>query len=107
MIDLIERYDVCDKTVMEMGCGNGEFLRALCALGHNRGVGFDPSQRREADDNADAGRIEFIQGFYSDRYADYTADLICCRHMLVQLPALRGLMGLVQRALGDRADAVV
>ena len=40
---LIERYQLRDKSVLEIGCGKGEFLSLLCRGGQNRGVGFDPS----------------------------------------------------------------
>src|SRR6266850_2309832 len=40
---LISRYELKGKSVVEIGCGKGEFLALLCSLGHNRGVGFDPT----------------------------------------------------------------
>ena len=40
--DLIDRYKLHDKTVLEIGCGKGEFLAMLCKLGPNSGLGFDP-----------------------------------------------------------------
>ena len=39
---LIDRYDLHDKDVIEIGCGKGEFLVLLSELGNNRGTGFDP-----------------------------------------------------------------
>jgi SAM-dependent methyltransferase len=42
---LVERYDLRAKTILEIGCGQGDFLRLLCRLGGNRGIGFDPSYR--------------------------------------------------------------
>src|ERR1700688_2353115 len=41
--DLIGRYGIRDKTVIEVGCGKGEFLSLLCRLGNNRGIGIDPA----------------------------------------------------------------
>jgi len=41
--DLIARYGLHDKEIIEIGCGQGEFLTLLCELGHNRGRGFDPA----------------------------------------------------------------
>ncbi len=40
---IIERYKLFGKNIIEVGCGNGNFLSSLCMLGNNCGVGFDPS----------------------------------------------------------------
>ena len=32
-----------NKTILEIGCGKGEFLVLMCELGDNRGIGIDPS----------------------------------------------------------------
>ena len=53
VLDLIRRYDLRGKEVIEIGCGKGEFLSLLCEVGDNRGVGFDP-----ADDDAVMQRSE-------------------------------------------------
>ncbi len=41
--DLIARYNLHGKDILEIGCGMGEFLTLLCQIGNNRGVGFDPA----------------------------------------------------------------
>jgi SAM-dependent methyltransferase len=41
--ELISSYDIRGKTVLEIGCGKGEFLSLICELGGNRGIGYDPS----------------------------------------------------------------
>ncbi|MFN2557562.1 MAG: methyltransferase, partial [Nitriliruptorales bacterium] len=38
---LVERHDLHGKRIVEVGAGSGEFLALLCALGGNRGIGFD------------------------------------------------------------------
>ena len=85
---LVERYDLHDKDIIEIGCGKGDFLMMLCELGGNRGVGFDPSYVPERTTGGGNGQMTVIQDFYSERYAGYQADLICCRHVLehVQFP---------------------
>jgi 2-polyprenyl-3-methyl-5-hydroxy-6-metoxy-1,4-benzoquinol methylase len=40
---LIERHNLYGKDIVEIGCGQGDFLKILCEMGNNRGVGFDPS----------------------------------------------------------------
>ena len=39
--DLVARYNLRNKNIIDVGCGSGEFLSLLCALGNNHGVGFD------------------------------------------------------------------
>ncbi len=79
---LIERYNLHNKDIVEIGCGKGEFLMLLCELGGNRGVGFDHSYEHKSIENNAKTRITFVRDFYSERYRNYKADLICCRHVL-------------------------
>ena len=104
---LIERYDLHGKDIIEIGCGKGDFLRLLCELGGNRGVGFDPSYVPEPDADATAERITFIRDFYSARYASYHADFICCRHVLEHVQFPRDFLTTVRRAIGDQSGIAV
>jgi SAM-dependent methyltransferase len=103
---LVERYDLHGKDIVEIGCGKGEFLHMLCELGQNRGVGFDPSYLPEPN-AADAGRVTFVQDYYSERYGGYRADLICCQQVLEHIPAPRELLAILRRAIGERRDTAV
>ena len=42
-LDLIDRHGLHGRDVVEIGCGQGEFLELLCTLANNRGTGFDPA----------------------------------------------------------------
>jgi len=105
--DLIDRYDLRGKTILEIGCGKGEFLTLLCELGSNEGIGFDPAYRPERNTSPAAERITFIQDFYSEAYADYTADFVCCKMTLEHIPDVADFVGMVRRAVGDNRDTVV
>ena len=76
---LVERYDLHHKKVVEIGSGQGDFLALICKLGQNQGIGFDPSYRGGSQDGA---QIEFIQDYYSEKYAHIQADLVCSRQTL-------------------------
>lgn len=104
---LIERYDLHGKDIIEMGCGKGDFLKLLCELGGNRGMGFDPSYDPGVDADVTFDRITFIQDFYSERYAGYKADFICCRHTLEHVQFPRDFLDGVRQAIGDQAGTVV
>jgi 2-polyprenyl-3-methyl-5-hydroxy-6-metoxy-1,4-benzoquinol methylase len=68
--DLIERYNVRGKTVIDIGCGKGDFLKLMCDLGENRGYGFDTSYEPEIMANTNHERFEVIQDFYSEKYSN-------------------------------------
>lgn len=104
---LIERYNLYDKDVIEIGCGKGDFLILLCEMGNNRGVGFDPSYESERTASEVTERITFIQDFYAEKYADYQADLICCRYVFEHIHTPTDFLDTLRRTIGDRRDTVV
>lgn len=106
-MNLIERYDLHNKDIIEIGCGKGDFLLLLCELGNNRGVGFDPSYIPRPIPESLEGRITFIQDYYSDRYADYQGDFIACRHTLEHIPNPEAFLKNLRRMLGDRTNTKI
>ncbi len=85
---LISKYELKNKTVIDVGCGKGDFLKMITKSGGNKGIGFDPSYVPDESDK-DLKDVEFVLDFYSDKYSKYAADLITCRHVLehIQFPA--------------------
>lgn len=98
---LVERYSLRGKRVIEIGCGNGEFLALLCELGDNRGVGFDPSYLPGPSGRVSTERATFIEDFYSERYADYEADLVCSRHVLEHIDDPIEFLSMLGRTIRD------
>ncbi|HZW03213.1 MAG TPA: class I SAM-dependent methyltransferase, partial [Anaerolineaceae bacterium] len=101
---LIDRYDLREKDVVEIGSGQGDFLALLCALGGNRGTGFDPSYTGPAQ--AAGLPLRFVKDFYSERYADTAADLIVSRHTLEHIDRPRELVAMLRRSLDGRPAVV-
>ena len=101
---LIDRYDLHDKDIIEIGCGKGDFLVMLCELGSNRGVGFDPSYIDERTDATTQDRISFVRDFYSKRYAHYKAHLICCRHVLEHIQHPCEFLANLRDTIGNRLE---
>jgi SAM-dependent methyltransferase len=104
--ELIERFDLRGKDVLEIGCGKGDFLTLLCRMGGNRGVGFDPAFVPERSSSIAGDEIRFIQDFYSEKYADFKADFICCKMTLEHIPDVAEFVGTVRRAIGSRETTV-
>jgi len=100
--DLIERYQLYGKHLIEIGCGQGEFLSLLCDLGSNTGVGFDPSYAGPARSPGGAERVSIIRDVYSEQYASLATDFICCQQVLEHLAQPRDFLNTVRRCLGDR-----
>jgi SAM-dependent methyltransferase len=103
--DLTTRHHVRGRTVLEIGCGKGEFLVSLCEAGNNRGIGIDPGYRPERT-QTDA-KVEFIRDFYKEEHGALNADVIVCRHTLEHIAEPRKLIRSLRRSIGDREDVLV
>lgn len=105
--DHAARYDLAGRTVLEIGCGKGEFLVLLCEQTGARGIGIDPGVRPERIASPALDRITFIRDFYGPQHAGLQADYICCRHTLEHIQPVRDFVSLVRRTIGDRRDTIV
>ena len=103
---LVDGYGIRDKTILEIGCGRGDFLAMLCQAGNNRGIGIDPSYREGDLESEVLSRLKFIPEFYSEAHQDLTADLICCRHTLEHIQPTAEFLGKIRRSIGDRETIV-
>ncbi|NET57875.1 MAG: methyltransferase domain-containing protein [Symploca sp. SIO2E6] len=104
---LIEKYDLHNKDVVEIGCSKGDFLISLCELGDNRGVGIDPSVVPGRVESEAADRVRFIKDYYSQDHAQYVGDFICCRHTLEHIYPTAEFVQTVRDSIGDRTDTAV
>lgn len=80
--ELVSRYDLRDKRVVEIGCGKGDFLSLLCTVGGNTGIGIDPTALPERLERDASERVTFLREFYSEAHASLACDFLCCRHTL-------------------------
>jgi 2-polyprenyl-3-methyl-5-hydroxy-6-metoxy-1,4-benzoquinol methylase len=103
---LTEQLGLQGRTILEIGCGKGEFLLMLCEDGQNRGIGFDPAYRPDRHAPAPDQNVRFVQDFYSERYSDVDADVVCCKMTLEHIQPTAEFMATVRRAIGDRAADV-
>lgn len=104
---LVDRYGLRGRTVLEIGCGKGEFLALLCELGGNRGIGFDPAYVGERNPARAGLDVTFISDFYSDRTARHQADFVCCKMTLEHIHETGDFVRMVRRTIGDRPETVV
>lgn len=102
---LIEERALRHKRIVEIGCGQGDFLKKLCRQGDNTGVGYDPSYRGEL--SALDGRVRFVADFYDQRYADQPGDLFLARHLIEHIPNTGEFVRVLRQAIGDNPSASV
>jgi 2-polyprenyl-3-methyl-5-hydroxy-6-metoxy-1,4-benzoquinol methylase len=103
--DLIRRHALAGKDVLEIGCGKGEFLTLLCKLGHNRGVGYDPSFVPERA--ADKLDIRFVQKFFGEGTVEDAPDLLCCKMTLEHILETSRFIAAVRAVASPERGTVV
>jgi ubiquinone/menaquinone biosynthesis C-methylase UbiE len=96
--NLMERYDIYNKNILEIGCGKGDFLLSLCELGNNHGVGIDPAIDIERI-GGQIANIKFIKDYYSKKYLDYSGEFVCCRHTLEHIHKTFNFLSLVRESI--------
>ncbi len=101
----IEKYDIKNKNVIEIGCGKGDFLKIICELGNNKGIGIDPAYvpgRLEENKN-----LRFIREFYSEKHGDLPADVIVCRHTMEHIHDTYNFVKTIRKAIKNNPDVIV
>ncbi len=101
---LVQKHQLYDKDIIEIGCGRGDFLATLKRLGNNRVLGFDPSynSNKTIDKFAEA-EINIIPKVYSEDFSGHQADFICCRHVLEHIDHPLEFLKSIRSTIGQRA----
>ena len=97
-----ERYDLQDAHVVEIGCGQGEFLQLFLDLGVASATGIDPACRPVDDRN-----IKLINSEFSPRLSGIGGDFLFCRHTLEHILQTGELLEQIHAYLGPDSDVPV
>lgn len=95
----IEKYEVRQKDVIEIGCGKGDFINLMCELGNNRGVGIDPAY--VPGRSKPGPKVSFIKEFYSHEHGNLPNDVITCRHTLEHIHATNEFFRTIRESIKD------
>jgi SAM-dependent methyltransferase len=90
------------RTIVEIGCGKGDFLRMLVEADPAVvGIGFDTTY--QGPDTDLDGRLRFERRLFDRSCVDVAPDLVVCRHVIEHIPGPMALLRELRSALGDRA----
>lgn len=129
---LIEQYGLHNKNIIEIGCGQGEFISLLAQIGGNHGIGFDPAYEgsrrynipeipssvashsnggegllnREHSGSC-SGCVTFVSDFYGEKYRTLNTDFICCKMTLEHIHDTASFIRTVRNSLQIGSEAVV
>lgn len=96
---LVAAYDLKGRTLVEIGCGRGEFLRMTCQRGIRTGIGFDPSRPSETL-HLNESTISIMGTGFNPAFAPH-ADAVCSRHVLEHLDRPVDLLRAVREAYAE------
>ena len=104
---MVERLDLHDKDVIEIGCGDGKFLSLLCTIGGNRARGFDPSYHPDKVIADWHENVTIVPEYYGEKHKNLAADLVASRHVLEHIPKPLSFMQSVRSTIGDNLNTHV
>jgi SAM-dependent methyltransferase len=103
----VTSWNLAGKTVIEIGCGSGEFLTELLRLGVATGVGVDPLADAERCQAEFAGRLRFLPAHFDDEHLELEGDALVCRHTLEHIADVHGFLQLVAAWASRKPNRVV
>lgn len=102
--DLIQKYSLNGKTLLEIGCGKGDFINLLNGLAGGKGIGVDPAYEEGRQTNPN---LTFYKEFYSQKHGELEVDFICCRHTLEHIHNTYGFLSLIRSSIKTASAPVV
>ena len=102
---LIDKFDLRRKSLFEIGCGDGYFLRRICELGANQGVGIDPTVPAEHHDFCGDGSIQLIRDSFGEHQCNRVVDFICCLSVFEDIANPRQFLQQLHQMMDQRIDS--
>lgn len=95
-----ERHALRGQTVLEIGCGRGEFLDVMCDATGGRGIGVDPVLT--AGPAVEREGMEWAPERFEARHLRADVRAVVCRHTLEHLPDPGEFLAAVRASMGER-----
>jgi len=99
---LLTEKGVRDSRIMEVGCGQGQFLRLLVDNPHNNtAIGFDPSYA--GPNEVFEGRMRVVAQYFDETATGVEADIVVCRHVIEHVGDPEDFLRSIRGAVGEGA----
>ena len=102
--EFIEKYQLEGKTILEIGCGKGDFVNLMVKLNGGKGIGIDPAY---VESRQNSPNLTFFKEPYSREHGKLPADFICCRHTLEHIHSAEKFLNDIRRSLGKKTDPII
>jgi len=90
------KYELTGKTILEVGCGKGDFLRMICRRTGARGFGYDTALEGAHEESDPEVRF-FNYYLTQENLPQHRPDLIVCRHVIEHVPVLETFFDLLHK----------
>lgn len=99
---LVARYALRGKEILEVGRSGGDFLRLLCKLGDNRGIGLDPGYVPQLSEDPVAGHMTFGREAPTEHSTPEPTDFVFTRSVLERIPDPARFIIVLRRVVSQR-----
>ncbi len=99
--EIVSRYTLSDKRVLEIGCGKGDFLQGLCEASGALGLGVDPGFIPERLQLTDGGSIDFRKEYFDPKTVPQAPDFVVCRHTLEHIAPVGAFVRDIKTTIGN------
>ncbi len=103
---LMLTFDLHGKRILEIGCGDGAFLKLICRRGANLGVGIDPTVPEIGTQKLDKGRVRFIREFFNPDFENEIGDFICSLSVFEDIPEPCKFLLMLRKMIGARQPGI-
>ena len=100
--NIVGRFELEGKSVLEIGCGKGDFLKSVCRGRSIAGIGVDPAYRGNSALDRSGERPRFVRDVI-ENHPDLVrgADAVVCRHMLEHIAQPLKFMRSLRHSMRD------